>query len=299
MKYVTKESEHVTNMDLQVLANSTATNPWKTALEEAKTDPMTAIETIKMSCAKEYILHRSQIHQTLFAQKARTQESYLNKQNFKGLPWDTLTWSRSLILTGPSGIGKTSLAKLLLPKALMISHIDALKEYDPTIYDGIIFDDMAFLQYPREGQIHIVDFYDDRQVHCRYLPAYIPAHTRRVFTTNLPPDKILLTQDEAIERRTVAWSLTWNKSHKRIKVSRAPLYFGHTYRSTPNMIPMEDIKEEAEEEEQEVIVYAADTQKDKGKDKVPETQYIDLTDDSETEKYHFSYPSASEYPEVD
>jgi len=78
------------------------------------------------------------------------------------------TWDRSLslILTGATATGKTSLAKALLPNALMINHIDRLREYN-SMYDGVIFDDMDFHHYPRESHIHLVDTYEERDIHGR------------------------------------------------------------------------------------------------------------------------------------
>jgi len=86
------------------------------------------------------------------------------------------TWDRSLslILTGATATGKTSLAKALLPNALMINHIDRLREYN-SMYDGVIFDDMDFHHYPRESHIHLVDTYEERDIHGRNVNGRLPA----------------------------------------------------------------------------------------------------------------------------
>lgn len=121
--------------------------------------------------------------------------------------------SKALILHGPSGLGKSSLAKALLPMALFCSHTDQLKQYDPQKMYGIIFDDMNFLHWPRESQIHLVDWDFMRSIHLRYVNASIPAHTPKIFTTNLLPLGMINAADPAVARRTTAWHVTGRPGH--------------------------------------------------------------------------------------
>lgn len=106
---------------------------------------------------------------------------------------------RALVLQGPTGIGKTTWAKLHAPKpALMVSHLDALKTFTTDI-KTIIFDDMEFSHLPVTSQIHIVDMTDDRQIHCRHHVAVIPKNTYKIFTCN--PSRFPFSRDDAIMRR--------------------------------------------------------------------------------------------------
>lgn len=107
---------------------------------------------------------------------------------------------KSLILWGRSGIGKTEFAKALFPRSLMVSHMDQLKNFDSSKYEAIIFDDMDFKHIPREAQIHLFDFDNDRAIHIRYGVAEIPRGTIKIFTTNNFNGEIFVA-DEAIERR--------------------------------------------------------------------------------------------------
>jgi len=109
--------------------------------------------------------------------------------------------TKSIILWGKAGCGKTCFARAILPKALFVSHMDDLLKYDEGEHDGIIFDDMNFLHVPREAQIHIVDCEQPRSIHCRYQVANIPAMTKKIFTTNNVDGCIFLSNDGAIERR--------------------------------------------------------------------------------------------------
>ena len=118
--------------------------------------------------------------------------------------WEPITdWSFSHIIHGEPGIGKTEFAIAHFKVPLVVSHIDDLRQFDPTVNDGIVFDDMEFGHIPRSAQIHICDQTLPRSIHIRYACALIPAHTRKVFTTNNPGGVIFKDMgiDKAIDRR--------------------------------------------------------------------------------------------------
>lgn len=115
------------------------------------------------------------------------------------LQQQTLPENTSAVVVGPSGCGKSSWAKRVAPKpALWVSHIDTLRGYRAGYHKSIIFDDMCFAHMPLQAQIHLVDWIDQRQIHCRYGTATIPAKTVKIFTCNEYP----FTRHPAIERRT-------------------------------------------------------------------------------------------------
>lgn len=104
----------------------------------------------------------------------------------------------SAVLVGPSGCGKTTWAIQKAPKpALLVSHMDDLRYFDPTYHQSLVFDDMKFTHMPLQAQIHIVDQDWPRSIHCRYRTAPIPAKTQKFFTCNEQP----FTDHQAIERR--------------------------------------------------------------------------------------------------
>lgn len=113
----------------------------------------------------------------------------------------------TLLILGEPGIGKTSLALALIPNALFVSHLDTLREFDPRIHGGIIFDDMTFTHIPRESQIHLIDFEFDRQLHCRYANARIPRGTWKIIISNRFAGEVLLVSDKAIRRRLTIWKM--------------------------------------------------------------------------------------------
>lgn len=112
-----------------------------------------------------------------------------------------MDWSKTIVLWGDSGIGKTQFALALIGKALLVSHMDDLKKFDTSIHEGIIFDDMDINHFPRSAQIHITDQDQDRSIHCRYGNAIIPMNTKKIFTTNEENGACMLVTDPAIKRR--------------------------------------------------------------------------------------------------
>lgn len=116
--------------------------------------------------------------------------------------WDE---TKVLILWGDTGLGKTSMAKILVPKpALMVSHLDDLKKFRSGYHKGIIFDDVSIKHLPETSQIHLLDSFDTRSIHVRYGTVTIPKDTPKIFTCNeFPVSKI-----PAIERRIQAIRVT-------------------------------------------------------------------------------------------
>ncbi len=127
-------------------------------------------------------------------------------------PWTAehkLDWSKTIILWGESGIGKTQWALSFFKKPLLVSEKDQLGLFDNS-YDGIIFDDMNFTgdaeskkgAWPEHNQIHLVDQDNTRAIRIRYQDAIIPAHTKKIITTNVENGWVVALDVPAIRRRT-------------------------------------------------------------------------------------------------
>lgn len=101
------------------------------------------------------------------------------------------------VIEGEPGTGKTQYALAHFERPLLVSHIDKLLEFNPDYHDGIVFDDMDFSHWHRTHQIHLVDWSNSREIHCRYRVAKIPKFTIKVFVCNDFPFK----RDAAILRR--------------------------------------------------------------------------------------------------
>lgn len=91
---------------------------------------------------------------------------------------------RVLFLWGRTNTGKTQRAIHAFERPLLVSQIDDLRDFDPAVFDGIVFDDMDFKKMEGGSVIHLLDWDCDRPIRCRYSNAVIPKHTRKIFTSN-------------------------------------------------------------------------------------------------------------------
>lgn len=204
-EYVTKGSNYTTNLKLEETMRNKVAETWKRALEVASEEGVATAMTVLAEderTARDLAINGDRIARNLGTRTTKRLKLLYSLESF-GFPttiWDPSTCATTLILTGATGIGKTQLAKALLPEALMVSHMDKLRDYK-TGYHGIIFDDMSFNHLHREAQIHLVDLGEDRQIHVRYGVAEIPAGTPRIITTNLEPAQVIGWLDPAIKRR--------------------------------------------------------------------------------------------------
>lgn len=113
---------------------------------------------------------------------------------------------RSLVVLGPSAVGKSSFARAIAPKpALWVRHIDSLRHFDESVHKSVIFDELGFTGgsagrglWPLPSQVGLVDTELDTEVHCRYKPGWVPAHVPKIFTFT---DHIKFTRDFQIWRR--------------------------------------------------------------------------------------------------
>jgi len=92
----------------------------------------------------------------------------------------------SLFVTGKTGTGKTRWAIHLFQSCLLVSHMEDLKRFMPSLHDGIVFDDMDFRTLTPAACIHLLDWEMPRTLNVKHGSVTIPARTRKVFTSNLP-----------------------------------------------------------------------------------------------------------------
>lgn len=156
---------------------------------------------VKAAKPRDYCLYGDAIERNL--KKAKTRP-YVSKYSMDQFNRGPLALNKTVLLCGPSNIGKTHYAAAHFKNPLICSHIDKLKQLSPD-NDGIIFDDMSFKHWPVESVIHLVDQEFEREINIRYGTTIIPANTPKIFTHNtknpLYNDEVNEEQKEAVERR--------------------------------------------------------------------------------------------------
>lgn len=116
-------------------------------------------------------------------------------------PIDWVKYPKTIILMGPSRLGKTEYAKAQFKFPLMVSHMDDLKRFNKAVHDGIVFDDFDFKHVPRSAQIHLTDWTQNRSIHARYNCSNIPKHTKKIVCCN--PGFYPFLDDSAINQRVL------------------------------------------------------------------------------------------------
>lgn len=194
--YVTKEGNYITNYEKDIIDKIILENmkpgelhakARKVAEEKSVEEGLEVLNNVKT--VRDLNIHGEAIERNFRSLKRQHTEPKYTLDKFKAnFEWNQ---TRTLVLWGPTNTGKTSLAKALLPRALFVRHIDALKEYRTGKYVGIIFDDMSFKHWPREAQIHLVDTENVSQINVKHSIAIIPEGTPRIICHNSMPAEIL------------------------------------------------------------------------------------------------------------
>lgn len=146
-----------------------------------------AIQRFRDTYPKEYAISMPRIHANLRALAAPLRESVIFPLSTKWTPpgydWKT----RSLLLIGPSDLGKTEYLKSYVHHALgktflFVNKLDRLKTYVDE--DFIIYDEAYFPNLTREDVINLTDVPQPRDIACRNSDAHIPAGVPRLFSSN-------------------------------------------------------------------------------------------------------------------
>jgi len=186
MAYCRKDKEFITNIDK---------NPFAEAVEQ--TSVKEAVDFLWKKRPQCMALNGDRIEKNIAKRMKVAKPKAPDHDSYQWLPLQNI---KSTVLIGESGIGKTQFAlwSKHFKNPLVVSHMDRLRDFDSSVHDGIIFDDMDFKHLHREAQIHLLDWDVERDIHARYNVATLPAHTRKVFTANTFPFK---ENDKAIDRR--------------------------------------------------------------------------------------------------
>lgn len=201
--YCIKEGNFKTNMDLTKTATKSP-SAWMGALELARTGSVAeAIEALAATPdgAKQLCLHGPTLRANL---RKLTPRKEFARHALSEYSFPSHLWQQDktvLLLYGATAVGKTSLAKALLPLAMKTKQMDMLRDYQADTVTGFILDEFSAFHLHREAQLSLVDVDDDTEIHCRYTDAIIPRGTPRIFTTNKKPEEVLMIFKPEIARR--------------------------------------------------------------------------------------------------
>ena len=122
--------------------------------------------------------------------------------------------TKSLVLHGPGGIGKTQLAQALLlqvcPKFFLCDSFEQTNKCNWTGREGILFDDVTLSAFGIDEAKALLDVEQSRAVKCRYEDGMLPAGAPRIYSTNhqrisfYPRDYTTTEHQYPIDRR-VLW----------------------------------------------------------------------------------------------
>ena len=122
--------------------------------------------------------------------------------------------TKSLIVCGGGGIGKTELAKAIFAAGgsyFFVDSLDQLKHCTFCNEEALLFDDVTLQGFYVDVVKSLLDLQSERVVKCRHEDGLIPQNTPRIFLTNHPKRLFFPTEAqheehrEAIERR-IRWA---------------------------------------------------------------------------------------------
>ncbi|PVV02139.1 hypothetical protein BB560_003415 [Smittium megazygosporum] len=190
IRYVTKGNKFITNMTDRELSIKPKSVP---ELIMEQNDLNAAIDLVKTDAG----LRRDFVRNSVLVTRSISRIVNTNIQSSRPstsrelkfiMPEIVSKWDRSktcLWLRGRTDTGKTSFAKSLFKKPLIVRLIETLQKLEPS-HDGIIFDDMNFSGFGKEAQIHLLDLENDSDINVKHNFANIPWGLPRVFTSNGP-----------------------------------------------------------------------------------------------------------------
>jgi len=118
-------------------------------------------------------------------------------EQFYPYSWDK---SKSLILIGKPGIGKTQWALNEFENPMLCRNLNALRAFDCNLFDGLVIDDCDFTGRPRSDVLNILEVEQPCSFRVLYGVACIPAGIPRIFCFNPGYEAIDFT-DPAVRRR--------------------------------------------------------------------------------------------------
>lgn len=181
--YCTKDEKFWEHGELNITGHvpkkETVNDIYKEAMDAPNLEK--AMLVIAEKRPRDYALFSDTIERSLRKLKPEYAKAIYDISMFNQPP---LTFNKmAILLWGETNTGKTQYALAHFKKPLLVRHLDALSTFKD--HDGIVFDDIELKNRPPNSIIHLLDWDCPSSIHIRYKVAYIPAETRKIFTSNL------------------------------------------------------------------------------------------------------------------
>lgn len=164
---------------------------WKEAMDAASYED--AMEIIKQSEPREFVINHDKIKAFFQNYFAPTFEVQFRADQFNRAPinWDDIPLRNTVVITGPPRLGKTQYAAAQLgDKPLFCSDMDILRQFNPSIHTGILFDEVSTKMWPGSSFINLLDREMPRAIRVRYAIVTIPVGTKKIICVNNVDDII-------------------------------------------------------------------------------------------------------------
>lgn len=201
INYVIKDNNYITNMKLPI-HNGVILKPEEHLYEIVKKEgflkskeilylnyPEIAVKKgtlIEKNLYKIYEFFQSEIRDLKKKKNIKSINDFKIPKEL--IEWKNNNFKKTLVLHGPSGTGKTELAKAFLNHCnlnyLFTRCLDGLREYDKDLHQAILLDDINGEALTREVIIHLTDTDNESQIKVIYKVVNISSDVVRIITTN-------------------------------------------------------------------------------------------------------------------
>lgn len=146
-----------------------------------------ALDFVRQNAAGDYVTKLDCISRSLVSHRNKKTRHLVPARPLSEftLPFILPPEWRVMFFWGKSGVGKTQLAKALLPEASIVRHRNQLADCD--FSKGVIFDDFDVSHWPPTAVIHLLDWDEVTGTDIKHGYVIIPPHTRKIFTFNKEP----------------------------------------------------------------------------------------------------------------
>ena len=209
IKYSTDETKRVANVYLygDVPNFNHKQNTWTNELYAtalAKGSFAEAMKYVEETDLTTYIMNHKKIFAYFENKFAQGDESRFSPDDFN-IPLFPISKTKTLVLVGPTGFGKTQFALAHFKHPLRVTNKQDWARFREGITDGIVLDDMHFNTWLPNTILHTVDVENAVTQDIKYSSVRIPAGTPRIICINsdkeLYPEGIAPEKKAAIARR--------------------------------------------------------------------------------------------------